>query len=80
MAYQSDVGVLRYVADTTHLAIAWRLGILGRHLHNPAKRHADEIKPLLRYLNIRMDDGPVYKANAPLTLKKYTPIPLTWPT
>lgn len=67
-AYQSDVGVLRFVVDTTHSAIALLVGMLGRQLHNPAKIHGDAIKPMLRYLSTRLDDGPVYQANVPLTL------------
>lgn len=46
--------------------------MLGRLLHNPAKRHADAIKPVLRYLSTRLDDGLFYKANVPLTRTCYT--------
>lgn len=34
-AYQSAVGTLRFISDTTHPGIAWIMGILGRHLHDP---------------------------------------------
>lgn len=37
--YQSGVGTLSFVSDTTHPAITWIIGMLGRHLHNPANPH-----------------------------------------
>lgn len=71
-AYQRDVGVLLFVADTIRTVIAWMLGMLGRHLDNPAKRHADTVKPVLQYLGSQQEDGDIYKANVPLILTWYT--------
>jgi hypothetical protein len=62
--YQSIVGVLRYLADTTMPEISYIAGVLGRHLDQPTKRHAEAIKTVLRYLKGRRDDGLAYAACA----------------
>lgn len=63
-ANQSALGTLRFVSDTTHPGIAWMLGILGRHIDNPAQRHADAIKPVLRYLSSRKNEDPQFREKA----------------
>lgn len=62
----SDVGSLRFVADTTHSGISCIVGVLGRHLHDPSQRHVDALKPIYGYLSTRENDGPVYDKNSPL--------------
>jgi hypothetical protein len=49
-AYQGLVCSLRYFADTTHPAIAFIVGVLGRHLHQPTARHMAAAHRVLRYL------------------------------
>lgn len=71
-AFPKVVGILRFIADTTHPAIAWITGVLGRHLHNPAQRHATALKPIVRYLSSRMHQGPRFTAKGPLALTCYT--------
>lgn len=56
----SDVGSLRFVADTTYPGISHIVGLLGCHLINPSQRHVDPLKPIYVYLATRSDDGPVY--------------------
>lgn len=46
--YQSEVGTLRFIANTTHHGIAYILGILGRYLHDPAQSHMDALKHIYR--------------------------------
>lgn len=55
-SYMSDVGSLRFVADTTHPGISHIVGLLGRHLHNPSQRHVDALKPIYIYLATLADD------------------------
>ena len=45
-AYMKDVGTLRFIAGTTHPGIAYIVGVLGRHLHDPCQRHVDALKPI----------------------------------
>lgn len=71
-AYMSDVGSLRFIADTTHPGISYIVGVLGRHLHNPSQGHVDALKPIDRYLATRTDDGPVYDKKGPLEFTCYT--------
>lgn len=54
LKYQRGVGTLRFVSNTTHPAITRILGMLGRHLHNPANGHHYAIKPVFRYLRTRL--------------------------
>ena len=54
-AYMKDVGTLRFIADTTHPGIAYIVGVLGRHLHDPCQRHVDALKPIFRYLSARIN-------------------------
>jgi hypothetical protein len=49
-SYQSLLSSLRYFADTTHPAIAFIVGVLGRHLHQPTARHMAAAHRVLRYL------------------------------
>jgi Reverse transcriptase (RNA-dependent DNA polymerase) len=48
--YQSVVGVIRYLADTTHPELSYIAGILGRHLLAPTARHGAAVNVVLRYL------------------------------
>lgn len=68
----SDVGSLRFVADTTHPGISHIIGILGRHLHNPSQRHVNTLKQMSRYLSTRANDRPEYDKKGPLELTCYT--------
>lgn len=70
--YQSAVGTLRFIADTTHPSIAWITGVLGRHLHDPSPRHTAALKPIHRYFSSRADHGPRYTARGPIRLSCYT--------
>lgn len=71
-AFQKAVGTLRFIADTTHPAIAWISGVLGRHLHDPAPRHVAALKPIIRYLSSRVHQGPLFTSKGPLALTCYT--------
>ena len=66
------MGTLRFIADTTHPAISWIVGVLGRHLHNPAPRHATALKSIYRFLSTRRNHGPRYDKKGPLELTCYT--------
>lgn len=55
--YQSTVATLRFIADTTHLGLAYIVGILGRHSHDPCERPIKIIKTILKYISIRKYDG-----------------------
>lgn len=69
---QSAGGTLRVIADTTHPVITWIVGMLGRHLHNPAQLHLDALKPIYRYLSSRKDRGPTYEEKEQLRVEGYT--------
>lgn len=69
--YMSDVGFFSFVADTTHPSIYHIVGVLGRHLHNPAQRHVNELKPIYRYLTTRANDGPAYDKKGPIEFTCY---------
>ena len=70
--FQKAVGTLRFIADTTHPAISWIAGVLGRHLHNPAPRYATALKSIYRFLSTRRNHGPRYDKKGPLELTCYT--------
>jgi Reverse transcriptase (RNA-dependent DNA polymerase) len=63
-SYQILVGSLRYFADTTHLAIAFIVGVLGRHLHQPTARHMAAVHRVQRYLRGVRDHGLTYTSSA----------------
>lgn len=71
-AYQSAVSTLRFIADTTDLAISWITEVLGRHLHNSAPRHVGALKPIHRLISSREDHGLTYTARGTLRLSCYT--------
>jgi hypothetical protein len=48
--FMSALGSCRFIADTTHPQIAYICGVLGRHMRQPAARHMDSLKRVLRYL------------------------------
>ncbi len=48
--YNSTVGVVRYLADTTQPETGYVLAKLARALSNPCMRHVKALKHLLRYL------------------------------
>jgi hypothetical protein len=70
------VGSLRYFADTTHPAIAFIVGLLGRNLHQPTDRHMAAAHRVLRYLRGVRDHGLTYTSSAgyitPLHLQAYS--------
>lgn len=70
--YMSDIGLLLFVTDMTHLGIGHIVGVLGRNLHIPTKRHLDSLKPIYRYLSTRMGDGLVNDKNGPLEFTCHT--------
>lgn len=70
--YQSAVGTLRFICDTTLPGIAYIVGILGRNLHDPAQRHMDALKHVYRYLSSRANQGLTYTKVGPLHLTGYT--------
>lgn len=70
--YQSGIGTLRFISSPTHRAITWILGMLGRHLHNPATRHEAAVKPVLRYLSTQPDQGPDFKSKGILAIQCWT--------
>lgn len=58
--FQKSVGTLRFIADTTHPAIARILGVLGRLLHDPGTRRISALKSIFRCLSSRLNHGPRY--------------------
>lgn len=69
--YRSAVRTQRFIADTTHLEIAYIVGVLARHLHNPAQRHFDALKHVCRYLFSRENHGLTSIQRRPLELTGY---------
>ncbi len=67
-AYQSLVGSLRFLADTTHPTLCHIVGVLGRHLHAPCDRHVAAAKHALRYLQGQRNSGLTFSTHAPLAL------------
>jgi hypothetical protein len=70
--YQELVGSFRFFTDTTHPTLSWIVGTLGRHLADPAVRHMDAAKHLLRYLKGHIHDGLIYRRRSPLRLEAYS--------
>jgi hypothetical protein len=70
--YRSIVGSLRFLADSTHPLIAFTVGVLGRHLHQPASRHMDMAVHVLRYLQGQRDSGLVFNRASTLHLAAAT--------
>jgi hypothetical protein len=70
--YQALVGSFRVFTDTTHPTLSWIVGTLGRHLADPAVRHMEAAKHLLRYLKGHIHDGPIYRRRSPLRLEAYS--------
>lgn len=48
--YQTIVGHVRYLADSTRPCIAYNAAMLGSALHRPTERHMELLKSVLRYL------------------------------
>jgi hypothetical protein len=72
-AYQSTLGSCRFLADTTHLQLAFIIGSLGRHARNPSTRHDAALKRVLRYLNGVQDGGLRFPhANEQMALDAYS--------
>jgi Reverse transcriptase (RNA-dependent DNA polymerase) len=63
--YMSILGSCRFIADTTHPQTAYICGILGRHMHDPASRHMDALKRVLRYLRGVHESGVIFTGHAP---------------
>jgi hypothetical protein len=49
-SFMSALGSCRFIAGTTHPQIAYSCGFLGRHMLQPAVRHMDSLKRVMRYL------------------------------
>lgn len=49
-SYQSIVGSLLYVSDSTHPEFAFIVGLIGHNLQTSIERHVNETKRILRYL------------------------------
>jgi hypothetical protein len=72
-AYQSTLGSRRFLADTTHPQLAFIIGSLGHHAHNPSTRHDAALKRVLRYLKNVQDGGLQFPhANRQMTLEAYS--------
>jgi hypothetical protein len=69
------VGSLRYFADT-HPALAFIVGVLGCHLHQPVARHVAAAHRVLRYLKGVRDQDLTYSSlpssNTPLYLEAFS--------
>jgi hypothetical protein len=70
--YQELVGSFRLFTDTTHPTLSWIVGTLGRYLADPAVRHLDAAKHLLRYLKGHIQDELIYRRRSPLRLEVYS--------
>jgi hypothetical protein len=72
-AYQSTIGSSRFLADTTHPQLAFIIGSLGHHAHNPSTRHDAALKRVLRYLKGVQDGGMRFpQANGQMALEAYS--------
>ena len=49
--YSSAVGSLMYAMIATRPDIAFAVGVVSRHMSNPSKKHWEEVKGIMRYLN-----------------------------
>jgi hypothetical protein len=71
-AYQLTLGSCRFLADTTHPQLAFIIGSLGLHVHNPSTRHDAALKRVLRYLKGLQDGGLRFPhANGQMALEAY---------
>jgi hypothetical protein len=72
-AYQSTLGSCRLIANTTHPQLAFIIGSLDRHAHNPSIRHDASLKLILRYLKGVQDGGLRFPhANGKMALEAYS--------
>jgi hypothetical protein len=72
-AYQSMLESCRFLADTTHPQLAFIIGSLGRHAHNPSTRHDADLQRVLRYLKVVQDGGLRFPyANGQMDLEAYS--------
>jgi hypothetical protein len=55
--YLSAIGALMYLANNTRPDIAFTVNYLVRHSATPIMRHWNDIKNILRYLNVTIDLG-----------------------
>jgi hypothetical protein len=49
--YQSMIGSLRYAMTATRPDIAYAVGVLSRHNHDPSNEHIVVVNRVIRYLN-----------------------------
>jgi len=61
--YESIIGSLRYLADSTRLDIAYAIGKLAQFTHQPQRHHFEMLKHVLRYLKGTKDHGILYSAS-----------------
>lgn len=70
--YQSIVGKLIFAMIYSRIDIAFALGKLSQYMANPAKRHAQALRRLLRYVSSTKDAYIEYKAGKDTHLVGYT--------
>ena len=64
---RSLVGGLAYFATCTRPDITFAISFLSRHLHDPAFRHLQQAKRVLRYISGTLDHGIEFRLGSPLT-------------
>jgi hypothetical protein len=70
--YLYAISALMYLANSTHLDIAFAVNLLARYSAAPTKCHWTGIKNIFRYLNDTRDLGLFYGTNQDPTLIGYT--------
>lgn len=69
--YQSTIGDIRYLADSTRIDIAYAASRLARHTSNPNATHQAILKHLIRYLKKTIDHGIRYDAGSDKTTTSF---------
>ena len=61
--FQEIVESLRYLTDRTRPDLAFSVGVLGRHMHNPNSEHLEAAKRVLRYIKGTRSLGILYSGS-----------------
>ena len=70
--YLSAIGALLYLTNCTRPDIAFAVNLIARFSASPARRHWNDIKHIVRYLQGSQDLGLLYTRNQDMTLVGYS--------
>lgn len=72
LLYQSLLGVLRYLADSTRLYISFAVARVVQHLHQPSSPHMHLLNHTIRYRSATVTDGILYQKSQAPPLEAYS--------